>query len=79
MLSEKILSARIKEIKIKYICICTLRAPSPNNSRKVQAIRVFLPAPEGPYTSKCGKSSEEAYNLILINNIFFYVFTQFLV
>ena len=39
----------------------TLSTPFPNNSRRTQLILVFLPAPDGPYTSKWGKSPEFAY------------------
>lgn len=34
--------------------------PGPNNARRVATMRVFLPAPDGPYTSRWGKSPEFA-------------------
>lgn len=34
----------------------TFSAPGPYSSFSVATIRVFLPAPDGPYTRRCGKS-----------------------
>mmetsp|Transcript_20953 Transcript_20953/g.34604 ORF Transcript_20953/g.34604 Transcript_20953/m.34604 type:complete len:321 (+) Transcript_20953:553-1515(+) len=50
-------SSTLLELNLNVRCSTFNRsADAPNISRNSAMIRVFLPAPEGPYTSICGKS-----------------------
>ena len=59
-LSEKQAQMYIRTVNV----MCSMRSfstPGPYSSLNMHMIRVFLPAPEGPYTSKWGKSPPWIY------------------
>ncbi|KAL2726649.1 hypothetical protein V1478_006927 [Vespula squamosa] len=52
-------SDQFDEFALTSNCIFSIRnlsTPEPYNSFKIHIIRVFFPAPDGPYINKCGKS-----------------------
>ena len=56
----------------------TFSTPGPNTSRRIAITRVFLPAPEGPYTNKWGKSGESAWGKHISPVVNIPVFSQVL-